>query len=297
MAKPRQHMKDANFSEKWMDLAPDIPYPKKDWIRQKWMDVPYGEHPQQKLDIYHPNANIHRLSRYPLMIILHGGGFTHMDKADWDVYPGFFWLEKGYAVASVNYRLAPKHKFPAGAEDCLAAARYLIDRAEQYQLDKQNIFIMGPSAGGSLTLITGLRLFNEQESGDYCIRALAPLCPVTDLSVGFDSIKGAYARFLVWYMMKIYLGKPPRQGVVEPFDASYYVKEKIPPIFFQLGRLDPIIKAESVEAFAGKLRGKGEVIVDILEEGYHMGATKHFFLDENILRYLDFFESKIEAAV
>jgi len=105
----RPHMRDANFPETWMDLTLDIPYPKKDWIRRKWLDVAYGEDPLQRIDIYHPNENPHGLDKYPLLIILHGGGFTHMDKADWDVYPGFFWLEMGYAVASVNYRLAPKH--------------------------------------------------------------------------------------------------------------------------------------------------------------------------------------------
>ncbi|MDR1598645.1 MAG: alpha/beta hydrolase [Oscillospiraceae bacterium] len=296
MPKPRQRMRDASFPEKWMDLAPDIPYPKKDWIKQKWLDVSYGGHPKQKLDVYHPNANNHRLERYPLMIILHGGGFTHMDKADWDVYPGFFWLEKGYAVASVNYRLAPKHKFPAGVEDCYAAARYLIERADEYLIDKRNLFIMGPSAGGSLTLITGLRLYNGQEGADYRIKALAPLCPVTDLSSGFGSINVAFSKVLLWYMLRSYLGKSPKKGVTAPFDASFYLKETIPPIFFQLGRLDPVITVDYIETFAKKLKGKGEVVIDILEEGYHMGATKHFFLDENILRYLDFFESKIEAA-
>jgi acetyl esterase/lipase len=286
-------MRDANFPEKWMDNSPNIPYPKKDWIETKWQDVPYGKHKLQKIDIYHPNANKHGLKKFPLLVVFHGGGFSHMDKADWDVYPAFFWLEMGYMAASVNYRLAPKHKFPAGVDDCYAAMRFLLGNAEAYSIDTDNIFIMGPSAGGSLTLITGLRLFNEQEASKCTIRALAPLCPVTDLSIGFDRINGLWPKLLIWYMLKSYIGKAPKKGVLEPFDASYYVKGAIPPIFFQLGRLDPIITVDYVEKFVESVKDKGEVVVDILEEGYHMGATKHFFLDENIMRYLSFFEGKI----
>jgi acetyl esterase/lipase len=294
MAKQKQHMRDANFPEKWMDSSPEIPYPKKDWIRQKWVDVPYGEEPLQNVDIYQPNENPHNLEKYPLLIIIHGGGFTYMDKADWDVYPGFFWLEKGYMVASVNYRLAPKHKFPAGVNDCKAALAFLLEHADEYKIDKQNIFIMGPSAGGSLTLITGLRYFNKQAGKDYVIRGLAPLCPVTDFSYDIrHAVKGVWAKFLIWYMYKTYLSKVPKKGELGPYDASYYLKDKIPPIFFQIGRLDPVIKVPYIEAFVDKLKDKGEVVVDILEEGYHMGATKHFFLDENILRYLDWFEGHI----
>jgi len=180
-------------------------------------------------------------------------------------------------------------------DDCYAAARYLIEHAEEYQLDAHNLFIMGPSAGGSLTLITGLRLYNEQagqEYKEYTVRALAPLCPVCDLSGEFGFVKGAFAKFLIWYMLRIYLGKMPKKGVAAPFDASFYVKDSTPPIFFQLGRFDPVIKVEYVQAFADKLAG--ETVIDILEEGYHMGATKHFFLDENIKRYLDFFEARIQ---
>ncbi|GHU80122.1 alpha/beta hydrolase [Clostridia bacterium] len=293
MARPRQHMKDVNFSTQWMDLTPDIPYPKKDWISQKWFDIPYGKDPLQKVDIYLPNENTRKLDKYPLLIIIHGGGFTHMDKADWDVYPGFFWLEKGYAVASINYRLAPKHKFPAGVDDCYNAVKFIIDHASEYQLDTHNIFIMGPSAGGSLTLITGLRLFNEQYGQDYSIKALAPLCPVTDLSADFTSARGPLYRLMLWYMFRAYLGRIPKRGQLDLFDVSYYVKDAIPPIFFQLGRHDPVIKVDYIESLAKELKHKGEVIVDILEDGYHMGATKHFFIEENIKRYLDFFEEKI----
>jgi acetyl esterase/lipase len=197
-------------------------------------------------------------------------------------------------AASVNYRLAPKDKFPAGVDDCYNAVKFLIDNAEKYSIDTDNIFIMGPSAGGSLTLITGLRLFNERENGSkHTIRALAPLCPVTDLSIGFSHIEGLWPKLLIRYMLRSYIGGAAKKGVLAPFDASYYVKDAIPPMFFQLGRHDPVVKVEYVERFIDSVREKGEVVVDILEDGYHMGATKHFFLDENILRYLSFFEGKI----
>lgn len=295
----KHKIKEANFPEEWMDNKPYIPVPKRDWIEKKYLDVPYGASLKQKIDIYYPNENLHQLEKFPVLFIIHGGGFGYMDKADWHVYPGFFWLQKGYMVVSINYRLAPADKYPAAVDDSLTAVQYVINNAEEYLVDVKNIFIMGASAGGNLTLTTGLQLFNKQEKSNYEIKGLAPLCPVTDItSIWFDSqdktMKYSFlARTMTKKTIMDYIGTLPTSTSFQPYDASYYLLDKIPPIYFQLGEFDPIIKLDFVKKYAESLKTKGECVVDVIEGGAHMGATKHFFLTDKIMGYLNFFEKKI----
>ncbi|MDR2822876.1 MAG: alpha/beta hydrolase [Acholeplasmatales bacterium] len=291
MKRKKQHMKDANFSEKYMDLTPNIPEPKTDWIENKLFDVPYGSKPHQILDIYYPNNK--NLDKYPLLIHIHGGGFSHMQKRDWGIYPGFFWIERGYMMISIEYGLAPKFKCPSQIEDCDLALEYLIKNKDKYKIDVNNIFIYGASAGGSLSSILGAKNANNPE---FTIRGVAALCPVIDCyPIWLRYHKRPLVGLVLRKMFKDYLGYIPKnKDNFYNCDLSYYLQDKIPPFYFQLGRLDPIINCSDWSAYATLLSKKTEVVLDILEEGYHMGATKHFFLDESINGYLDFFENHIQ---
>ena len=90
-----------------------------------YRDVIYSN--SQTLDLYVPSAAAsHPL---PLAVFVHGGGLTAGDKAD--INPTFLvaLASAGYAVASVNYRLAPQFKFPAQIEDVKSAIRYMRAKA------------------------------------------------------------------------------------------------------------------------------------------------------------------------
>jgi acetyl esterase/lipase len=116
--------------------------------------VPHG-HPRQKLDLYLPPAG-KDLSpageNLPLIIWVHGGAFRLGDKRD-KVPLGY--LERGYAVASINYRLSQHDLFPAQIEDCKAAVRWLRAHAAQFGLDPQRFAAWGESAGGHLAAMLG----------------------------------------------------------------------------------------------------------------------------------------------
>ena len=71
----------------------------------------------------------------------------------------------GLAVVSVDYRLAPEHPYPAGPDDCEAAARWLLEKGPS-EFGASRMFIGGESAGGHLSLVTGLRVRDRLRAGD-----------------------------------------------------------------------------------------------------------------------------------
>jgi len=91
----------------------------------------------------------------PLIIWIHGGGWAAGDKAGCPpLRQGF--AQRGYAIASLNYRLSQHAVFPAQLEDCKAAIRFLRARAKTYHLAADKIAVWGSSAGGHLVALLGV---------------------------------------------------------------------------------------------------------------------------------------------
>ena len=113
-------------------------------------DLAYVQEPheRQKLDLYVPDEG----ENLPLIIWVHGGAFLTGDKADH--FPVGY-LKRGYAVASLNYRLSQDALFPAQIEDVKAAVRWLRAHAKEYQLDPDHFAAWGSSAGGHLVSMLG----------------------------------------------------------------------------------------------------------------------------------------------
>lgn len=83
----------------------------------------------------------------------------------------------GCIFVSVEYRLAPQHKFPASFEDCVDGAKWCIDHAESLGARNGPIVVMGKSAGGSLTFAVALKLIDEGRGND--LLGIAPCQPIT----------------------------------------------------------------------------------------------------------------------
>jgi acetyl esterase/lipase len=106
----------------------------------------------QKLDLYLPAGS----GPFPLVIMIHGGGFMMGDKADGAGLTGADQLlAAGYAVASINYRLSGEAKYPAQIQDAKAAVRFLRANAGQYKLNPDKFGAWGASAGGNLAALLG----------------------------------------------------------------------------------------------------------------------------------------------
>jgi len=108
-------------------------------------------HERQKLDLFLPEKAAGPL---PLIIWIHGGGWQNGSKEGCPPLRNGY-TERGYAVASINYRLSGHAVFPAQIEDCKAAIRWLRANAEEYHLDPQRFGVWGSSAGGHLAALVG----------------------------------------------------------------------------------------------------------------------------------------------
>jgi acetyl esterase/lipase len=110
-----------------------------------------GGHERHKLDLYLPEKAEGPL---PLIIWVHGGGWQNGSKDGCPPLRGGY-IEHGYAVASINYRLSGHAVFPAQIEDCKAAIRWLRAHAKEYNLDTKRFGVWGSSAGGHLVALIG----------------------------------------------------------------------------------------------------------------------------------------------
>ena len=109
-------------------------------------------HARQVLDLYVPEKAGEPL---PLIVWIHGGAWSGGDKSGCPpLRQGY--AQRGYAVASLNYRLSQHATFPAQVEDCKAALRWLRAQVKKYRLDPARIGVWGSSAGGHLVALLGV---------------------------------------------------------------------------------------------------------------------------------------------
>jgi acetyl esterase len=133
--------------------------------------------------IYTPDGN----GRFPLMVFFHGSGFVLCNLDTHDGVCRNLCAAAGCVVVSVDYRLAPEHKFPAGPEDCYAATRWAAEHAPELNADPGRIVIVGDSAGGNMVAVTALMI---RDRGVPVLRGQLMIYPVTDY---FNSGHPSYA--------------------------------------------------------------------------------------------------------
>jgi acetyl esterase len=129
-----------------------------------------------KLDVYrrqhedHKHHNHHRAHAHPkeglrpVVLYVHGGGFRILSK-DTHWVMALAYARRGYVVFNIDYRLAPKHPFPAALEDVCAAYRWVVEHAKEYGGDPSRIVLAGESAGANLvTALAVTTTFRRPES-------------------------------------------------------------------------------------------------------------------------------------
>lgn len=111
-------------------------------------DLPYGDHPRQRLDLYAPEE---AAGSAPVLLWVHGGGFLRGGKSSpdhpYNAHAGRWAAANGMLGAVMSYRLAPEATWPAGGEDVAAAVERLRAVAPAHGGDPDRIVVMGTSAG------------------------------------------------------------------------------------------------------------------------------------------------------
>jgi len=128
--------------------APPQPASPEGFVKDQEFARPGGR-ASLKLDLFLPPAGARP---FPLVVFIHGGGWQTGGKGQ---CPARYLGPKGYAVASISYRLSQQAKFPAQIEDCKAAIRWLRANAQMYGLDGERIGVWGSSSGGHLAALLG----------------------------------------------------------------------------------------------------------------------------------------------
>jgi len=212
-----------------------------------YRDVTYCN--SQTMDIYIPSAAVtHPL---PIAVYVHGGGLSAGDKAN--INPVFLnaLASAGYAVASVNYHLAPLYKYPVQIEDLKCAIRYLRANAQMYGMNGSEMFAFGTSSGGELVAIAALTGPHSQfEVGSY-------LNEPSSLTAAVDMFGPANLTSYASYSdeLRVFGNNQTKLVLASP---THFVVPNSPPILIIQGVNDTNVpKSQSIELYQ-KLTAAGD---------------------------------------
>jgi acetyl esterase len=203
--------------------------------------------------IYRPASR----AKLPALVYFHGGGFVLCNLDTHDGTCRSLANGAGAVVVSVDYRLAPEHRFPAAPEDCYAAAQWVSRNAAEIGADPTRIAVGGDSAGGNLAAVVALM---ARDRGAPPLRFQLLIYPVTDFAFDTASYRdNAEGYFLTTGMMKWfwsqYLADPAAgaQAYASPLRARDL--RGLPPALCITAGYDPL--RDEGEAYACRLADAG----------------------------------------
>lgn len=211
-----------------------------------------------KIRVYTPEGQ----GPHPLLVFFHGSGFVLCSLDTHDGICRNLSAGAGCVVASVDYRLAPEHPFPAAPEDCLLATRWCAAHAAELGADPARIVVGGDSAGGNLAAVTALRL---REEGGPAVLGQLLLYPVTDWHTpGWPSYaENAEGYGLTRATMEWFWGHympDPGSNISHPHAAPIHAASHagLPPALVTTAEYDPL--RDEGEAYADRLRAAGVTV-------------------------------------
>jgi acetyl esterase/lipase len=196
------------------------------------------------LDIYKPGYDHGPL---PGLLVINGGNWQSGESKEFIPLNAYL-AARDYVVVSINYRLPPKWKFPAGRDDVLSAIAYLKVYANELGLDPTRLALLGRSAGGQLALLAAYT------AGEPSIRGVVSVYGPTDLKFGYDR-PAAKGLFDTRGMLESYLGGSPAKADDAYFAASpiNFVTAASPPTLLIHGLHDGHVSPEESERLEARL--------------------------------------------
>jgi len=203
------------------------------------------------MDLYVP----HGAGPFPGMLVIHGGAW-HMGSRAQFATVAMALAKHGYTAASVSYRLAPQHKFPAQVYDCQAAVRWLRQHASEFKIDPTRIGGYGYSAGGQLVALLGT--LDDDDFREAGVPADAPSARLQAVLAGAAPCD---FRMLVPHSNRLayWLGGTPAVKPDAYRDASpaHFVTPDDPPMFFFHGQRDSLVPIRSPQRMIERLVAAG----------------------------------------
>ena len=260
-------------------------------------DLSYVEkgHARQKLDLYLPADAKEPL---PLIIWVHGGAWKEGSKEQCQpLHQGF--LAKGYAIASINYRLSHHAIFPAQLEDCKAAIRWLRAAAKTYNLNPDRFAAYGGSAGGHLVALIGttgsIKTFDV--GGNLTISSsVQAVCDYYGPS-DFDYDEKTASPYFVRRLndpqdaVPQLIGGPVnkmRDAARKASPVTYVTNQPLPPFLIVHGDKDPLVPFTQSERLYNVLReAKGNVHLHCIKGAGHGNGCFGAENDARVIRFFD----------
>ena len=194
---------------------------------------------------------------WPCLVFFHGGGWAVGDLDSHDHLCRHLAVAGNFVVLSVDYRLAPEHKYPAAADDCLVATRAARREAVRLGIDPDRIAVGGDSAGGNLAAVVAIDL---REAGERWLRAQLLIYPAVDFAgdtvsmrengQGYLLTRGAMEMFTNLYLPDTASRSAPRAS---PLRATSHAG--LPPAIVQTAEFDPL--RDEGAAYAAALSAAG----------------------------------------
>jgi len=240
---------------------------------------------ESKLDVYQRRG----AGTHPTLIFFHGGGWIRGTKeaSAMSILP---WLEMGWNVVNVEYRMARVALAPAAVEDGLCALRFAVAQAKTYGIDTNRIVVSGESAGGHLALTTGMIPesagftnvcagggFNTSESAVPKVAAIVNWYGITDVA---DLLAGSNSKS---YAVQWLGSLPNREELARSVSPITYVRPGLPPILSIQGDADPIVPYSQNVRLRDALTKAGDSIELVTIPG---GGHGNFKPDERTKIYL-----------
>jgi acetyl esterase len=251
-------------------------------------DVPYrdSDSPDHLLDVWRP---VDRTEPLPVVLYIHGGGFRILSKdTHWIMATAY--ARRGMVVFNINYRLAPKHPYPAGVEDALAALPWVVDHAAEYGGDPTRIVLAGESAGANLaTVLAVATSYRRPEPAARAIfdreirpRAVVPHCGLHQVS-DTDRFRrrGKLRTFVTDRMDEIAIDyfrgcgsmTPAERELADPLvilERGETPARPLPPFLLTVGTRDPIL--DDTRRLAAALERLGADV----DARYYLGEAHAF---------------------
>ena len=203
---------------------------------------------EAKLDVYRP---AHAAGTTPVLMMIHGGGWLFGTKEDSVLYLLPF-LQMGFSVVNVEYRMGSVSLAPAAVEDCLCALHWIGRNAKKYEFDLGKVVVTGGSAGGHLALTTAMIppsagfenecAYEDDQgwTGTFVdsrpkVAAVVNWFGITDVT---DMLQGPNMR---GYAVSWLGGSPNREDLARRVSPLSYVRTGLPPILTIHGDADKLV--------------------------------------------------------